>query len=73
MWAGPRSGSRLSLARAALLCDALVTLGVRARPLLAGHGDRCVSVTSTRRFRARPDMVAFEATGWESDRSLGMR
>jgi hypothetical protein len=30
--------SRLSLARAATMCDALRTLGVRPRPRLAGHG-----------------------------------
>jgi streptogramin lyase len=31
--------SRLSLARAALFCDALRRLGIRSQPTLAGHGD----------------------------------
>jgi VCBS repeat-containing protein len=31
--------SRLSLARAALICDVLRRLGIRSQPTLAGHGD----------------------------------
>jgi hypothetical protein len=33
------TSSRLSLARAAVMCDALRELGVRSPPKLAGHGD----------------------------------
>jgi outer membrane protein OmpA-like peptidoglycan-associated protein len=57
------TGSRLSLARAALLCDALAKLGVRARPRLAGHGDsQPVASNATVSGRARNRRVEVTLT-----------
>jgi sugar lactone lactonase YvrE len=57
------TSSRLSLARAALFCDALATLGVRARPRLAGHGDsQPIASNATASGRARNSRVEVTLT-----------
>jgi PKD repeat protein len=65
--AGPRgisvTTSRLSLARAATMCDALRTLGVRRRPRLAGHGSSDpIASNATRSGRAKNRRVEVTIT-----------
>ena len=55
--------SRLSLARAATMCDALRTLGVRPRPRLAGHGSSDpIASNATRSGRAKNRRVEVTIT-----------
>ncbi|HWM12035.1 MAG TPA: PKD domain-containing protein [Solirubrobacteraceae bacterium] len=55
--------SRLSLARAATMCDALKTLGVRPRPRLAGHGSSDpIASNATRSGRAKNRRVEVTIT-----------
>jgi predicted extracellular nuclease len=55
--------SRLSLARAATMCDALGTLGVRPRPRLAGHGSSDpIASNATRSGRAKNRRVEVTIT-----------
>ena len=57
------STSRLSLARAATMCDALRTLGVRPRPRLAGHGSSDpIASNATRAGRAKNRRVEVTIT-----------
>jgi hypothetical protein len=57
------ASARLSLARAATLCDALGSLGVRARPRLAGHGDSDpIASNATRSGRAKNRRVEVTLT-----------
>ena len=55
--------SRLSLARATVMCAALRTLGVRSRPQLAGHGDSDpIASNATRSGRAKNRRVEVTIT-----------
>ena len=55
--------SRLSLARAATMCDALRKLGVRPRPRLAGHGSSDpIASNGTRSGRAKNRRVEVTIT-----------
>jgi hypothetical protein len=55
--------SRLSLGRATVMCAALRTLGVRARPRLAGHGDSDpIASNATRSGRAKNRRVEVTIT-----------